>query len=93
MSFAVDEIAGTATYAAGRDALFSGALVYVFNRTQGVGVITTAELDGSVAPTMPFAASLSPTPDAILVTYQVGDDLVSACAVLAQGTPTTECDR
>ena len=89
MSFDYDEAAGTATYSYGRDEDFGGAVVYVYNRDQGVGVIDTARADGTVGPTAPFSAALG---DNIVVTYEAEEQLVTICAVLAAGPPSTECD-
>ena len=92
MAFELDEDAGTATYSYGLqrpDPDFAGAVVYVFNRDQGVGVIDTARDDGSVGPTASFPAALG---DEVMVTFELEDQLASTCVVLAAGTPTQVCD-
>ncbi len=83
MSFSVDTAGGTATYAYDADPSFAGAVVYVFNRSQGVGVITTADaVDGSVAPTAPFRAALG---DQVVVTFELDGDLSSTCVEVREG--------
>ena len=62
--------------------------VYVFNRDQEVGVIDTARDNGSVGPTAPFPAIVG---DHIVVTYETEQQLVTACVVLAEGTPSDTC--
>src|SRR5690349_1932935 len=58
MSFALDATASTASFTyAPADHRFAGAVVFVFDRNAGHGVIDTARADGSVGPTMPFPAT------------------------------------
>ena len=73
--------AGTATFSYGRS-VYQGAVVYVFNRDRGVGVIATAESDGSVAPTAPFAAADG---DDVVVTFDLDDQLAAVCVTLHDG--------
>ena len=58
MLFAYDAMAGNATFTFDPDPSYGGAIVYVFNRNQGTGIIETAAVDGSVGPTRPFAVNL-----------------------------------
>jgi hypothetical protein len=81
IAFALDADAGTATFSYGRS-VYQGAVVYVFNRDRGVGVITTAESDGSVAPTAPFAAADG---DDVVVTFDRDDQLAAVCVTLHDG--------
>lgn len=91
ISFEVDAEAGTARFSYGPSPDFAGALVYVLDRDKGVGVITTAEDDGSVAPTDPFPADPG---DDIVVTFQRDDQLSAICVQLADGpsSPARECE-
>jgi hypothetical protein len=91
ITFALDADAGTVQFSYGPSPDFPGAIVYVFNRDRGVGVITTAEDDGSVAPTDPFAATAG---DDILVTFDLDFQLTSICVEVADGpsSPARECD-
>jgi hypothetical protein len=91
ISFEVDADAGQARFSYREEPNFADAVVYVFNRDQGVGVITTAEPDGSVAPTEPFAAAAG---DDIVVTFDLETQLASICVELAAGpsSPSRRCD-
>jgi hypothetical protein len=82
ISFSVDIDAGQASFSYRPAPSFANAIVYVFNRDAGVGVITMAEDDGSVAPTQPFAAMDG---DEVLVTFELEDQLASTCVVLREG--------
>src|SRR5690606_41152774 len=56
ISFSLDVEAGTARFSYQPTADYSGAVVYVFNRDAGAGVIVTADPDGAVPPSPPFPA-------------------------------------
>jgi hypothetical protein len=88
MTFGVDPQGGLATFSYRAMDRFSGAIVYVYNQDLGVGVIATANADGSVDETQPFAAAAG---DQILVTFQLGDDAASTCVRLRDGTPNEPC--
>jgi hypothetical protein len=81
----------TATFSYPADPAFAGSVVYVYNRTQGVGVIQNARDDGSVGPTAPFPAEIG---NQVSVSFQREDQTVSACVVLRQGaqSSTDYCD-
>ena len=66
------------------------ALVYVLNQSQGIGVITTARGDGSVAPTAPFPAAVG---DEVAVTFELDAQVSSMCVRVREGalTPADEC--
>lgn len=64
------------------EANYSEATVFVFNRDRGVGIITTAEVDGSVNATQPVAADLG---EQIVVTFERDDQTVSTCIRLREG--------
>ena len=83
MEFAVIE-GGAATFVYEGDPLFANAIVYVYNRDSGAGVIATANGDGMVGPTEPFAAELG---DEIAVTFETEEYVVSTCVILREGTP------
>lgn len=85
MVFEVDVDLGEATFSYPANANYSDAIVYVFNRTEGVGVIATAEADGSVGPTAPFPAAYG---DEVSVTFEAEAQVVSTCVVLREGGPT-----
>jgi hypothetical protein len=82
ITFEFDADEGQARFAYGPSPDFGGAVVYVYNRSRGVGVITTAESDGSVAPTAPFAAGAG---DDVLVTFDLDHQLASICVEVADG--------
>ncbi len=82
MVFDIDTTGGTAVFTYDADASYSNAVVYVYNRDKGVGVITTAEADGSVAATQPFAGDAG---DNVVVTFELDSQLGLTCVVLAQG--------
>ena len=91
MAFEVDVDAGSARFSYRRDSTFAGAIVYVFNRDAGEGVITTADGEGAVAPTDPFPATEG---DEVVVTFELEHQLASTCVVLADGPSSSgrECD-
>lgn len=91
MVFAYDGMAGTATFTFDQDPSYGGAVVYVFNRNQGTGIIETAAADGSVGPTRPFAANLG---DQVLVTFELDTQLSATCVEFQDGRSSSalECD-
>jgi hypothetical protein len=91
MAFDLDLEAGTARYSFAPDASYGKAVVYVFNRDRGRGVITTANDDGSVDPTEPFVAADG---DEIVVTFELEAQVASTCVVLHDGPSSSayECD-
>jgi hypothetical protein len=84
MAFAIDAQAGEATFTYAAEPNYSGATVYVFNRTAGIGIIATARADGSVGPTAPFPAQVG---DNVAVTFETDEASVSACVVVRAGSP------
>ncbi len=56
MIFEIDVEVGLATFSYDDEPNYADAVVYVYNRDLGVGVIATARSDGSVGPTAPFPA-------------------------------------
>ena len=84
MSFDVDLDQGTATFTYEGDPLFRNAIVYVYNRDTGRGVIDTADTDGAVGPTAAFPAMVG---DEIAVTFETEDEVVSTCVILREGRP------
>jgi hypothetical protein len=88
MSFAVDLGVGTATFQYAASVNYGGARVYVFNRTQGRGIIDTAREDGSVGPTAPFPAALD---DEVSITFETDEQAVSTCVVVREGVPSQIC--
>jgi len=91
MSFAVDLTGGTATFEYAPRADYAGAVVYVFNRDEGRGVITTADGDGRVPPTEPFPAFEG---DEIVVSFELESQIASTCVHLRDGQSSSslECD-
>lgn len=69
---------------------YVGAIVFVYNRDLGVGVIQNANSDGSVGPTSPVLASLG---QQMVVTVEREDQTVSTCVRLRAGaqSPTDYC--
>lgn len=91
MAFELSSEDGTATFTYGPDSSLANAVVYVFNRTQGVGVIVSSRGDGSVGPTNPFAGQVG---DEVVVTFELDTLASSACVLLADGQSSSarECD-
>ncbi len=61
---------------------YEDTVVFVFNRSKGIGVIETARADGSVGPTAPVRADLS---DEMVISFQRDDQTVSTCIKLREG--------
>ena len=61
---------------------YIGAIVFVYNRDKGVGIISNANGDGGVGPTAPVAATLG---DQIVVSFEREDQTVSTCIKLREG--------
>lgn len=76
MTFAVDVSAGAATFAYDPEPNFADAVVYVYNRDRGTGIITTARSDGSVGPTAPFPAAFG---ENISITFETDEAIVGNC--------------
>ena len=91
MSFQVDVQGGSAQFAYEPAASYANAVVYVFNRDQGQGVITTAADDGSVAATPPFPAAEG---DNVVVSFELEQQIASTCVILRDGQSSSafECD-
>lgn len=92
IAFEVDIDAGVARFTYDPFPSYANAIVYVFNRDQGQGVITTAESNGSVAPTAPFPGAAG---DHVVVTFELDGDLGSTCVELQQGQSSSanECSQ
>ena len=69
------------------DASYANAIVYVFNRSVGEGVITTAAADGSVE-SGPFPAAVN---DQVVVSFELAEQLSSRCVIIGEA-PLLECD-
>jgi len=82
MEFEVDVAVGESTFSYPMNSNYSDAIVYVFNRDAGTGVIDTARGDGSVGPTAPFPTEEG---DEIAVTFEAEEQVVSTCIVLRDG--------
>ena len=91
MAFEVDTEGGVARFSYRRDIDYAHAIVYVFNRDAGEGVITMADGEGAVAPTQPFPAADG---DEVVVTFELESQLASTCVVVADGPSSSgnECD-
>ena len=91
MVFAFDALANEAQFTFDPDPSYGGAIVYIFNRNQGVGIIETAAADGSVGPTRTFAANLG---DQVLITFDIETQLSTTCVELQDGRSSSalECD-
>jgi hypothetical protein len=88
MEFEVDITAGTSTFSYPPEDNYSDAVVYVFNRTVGEGIITTANADGSISATPPFPANFG---DEVAVTIEAEAQTVGTCVVLRQTGPVPDC--
>jgi hypothetical protein len=82
---------GLATFSYPADDRIKNALIYIYNRDQAEGIITTAAADGSVGPTKPFPAALD---DQVVITFQEADQSLSTCIRIKQGAqdPNAYCD-
>jgi hypothetical protein len=76
MTFAVDVQAGAARFSYDPEPNYADAVVYVFNRERGQGIITTARPDGSVGPTDPFPAAVG---DSVAITFETADSIAGTC--------------
>jgi len=88
MSFEFNAGDGRAQFVYAPDPSYAGAIVYVFNRNLGEGIITTAASDGSVGPTEPFAAEVN---DEIVISFEINDQLSSRCVVVNESVLLREC--
>jgi hypothetical protein len=84
MTFAIDGSAGSATFSYAAEPNYANAVVYIFNRNAGTGIIATARADGSVGPTAPFPAALG---DNVAITFETDEVSVTACVVVRAGSP------
>jgi len=87
MTFDVDLQAGTAQFTYEANASYGGAVVYVFNRDRGRGVIETARADGSVTTSAPFPAEEL---DEVVVTFELETQQASTCVVLHDGPSSSQ---
>lgn len=88
MEFTVE--AAGASFRYPPNANYAEAIVSVYNRDRGLGVIEAARADGSVGPTAPIPATLG---DQIVVSFERDDQTVSTCIRLREGnqSPTDYC--
>ena len=86
----VEGTSSTATFAYPPRADYADAIVYVFNRDQGVGIIEQAAEDGSVGPTRPVNARVN---EQIVVSFQLDEQTVSRCVRVRDGLqdPNVRC--
>src|SRR5690349_22379070 len=89
MVFELDVTSGAATFEYPPEDNYAEAIVYVYNRTLGEGVITTARADGSIPTTPPFPADFG---DEVAVTIEAEAQVVSTCVVLRQTGPVEACN-
>ena len=82
MVFAVSNDAGTASFTYPPEVNYVDAVVFIYNRDLGEGIIERTRDDGSVGPTQPVHATLG---NQILVTFQRDDQTVSTCVKLRDG--------
>ena len=61
---------------------YEDTVVFVYNRSKGVGIIENAKADGSVGPTAPVRADLG---NEMVVSFQRDDQTVSTCIKLRDG--------
>ena len=90
MTFTVNGMEGTAVFSYPPKQDYVDAIVYVYNRDQGVGIIEQARPDGSVGPTRPVAGKIG---EQIVVSFQLDDQTVSRCIRLRDGAqdPNNHC--
>lgn len=80
--FSMDMEKGEARFRYTSSPSYSRAVVYIFNRDLGEGVITSAEANGSVMMTSPFPAM---TGDEVVVSFEVDGSLYSTCIRIREG--------
>ena len=64
------------------DVNYVGAIVFVYNRDLGVGIIENAKVDGSVGPTTGVRAELG---HQVVISFEREDQTVSTCVRLREG--------
>ncbi len=82
MTFAVDVAGGTVRFSYDAERNYADAIVYVFNRDRGQGIITTARADGSVGPTDPFPAAVG---EEVAITFETLESLAGTCVRILDG--------
>lgn len=82
MTFDLELTTGNARFSYAPSGVYEGAVVYVFNRNRGTGVIDTARADGGVGPTLPFPTAAG---DLVVVSFQRDTQTVSTCIAVRQG--------
>ncbi len=89
--FSLDLDSGTASFGYAADPSYADAVVYIFNRDAGQGIITTAEADGSVGPTEAFPAVEG---DEVIVTFEAHSQVSSTCLRMQDGQSNSgrECE-
>ena len=82
MTFALDTDASTVSFQYDDNADYGGAVVYLYNRDLGEGIITTADDAGRVMSSQPFPGTEG---DDVIVTFEVEAQLGSTCVTLREG--------
>ena len=84
MTFEIDSAnpVGTATFSYPPDDRIRDAVVLIYNRDKGEGIIVSARSDGSVGPTKAFPAVAN---DQVVVTFQNAEQTASTCVRIRQG--------
>jgi hypothetical protein len=77
-----DPGARTTQFSYPADDNYKSSVVFVYNRSRGLGVIEDANSDGSVGPTPPLRAELG---EEIVVSFERADQTVSTCIKLREG--------
>jgi hypothetical protein len=67
---------------------YCGGVVYVFNRTKGVGIIELVKSDCAIGPTIPVPAALD---DQLVISVENDEQTVSTCVRLGEGVATGQC--
>jgi hypothetical protein len=81
-SFSGDVGAKQASFTYPPDINYVDSVVFVYNRTKGLGIIEMAHPDGSVGPTQGVPADIG---DEAVVSFQREDQTVSTCVRLREG--------
>lgn len=84
----VDGMDGSVTFSYPADSRYVDSTVFVFNQTQGLGVIASAHDDGSFGPTQAFSAIVG---NQIIVSIQREDQTESTCVTLRDGGGAEPC--
>jgi hypothetical protein len=89
MTFALDGVAGTATYSANLGGDWARSWVSVFDDTTGKGVLDMSDASGHVGPTQPWRANDG---DRVRIVFQREDGEQSGVCLILRGGPSSSAN-